>query len=330
MNDVQKKTVDSMKEQKRVSPLEVGLLIVVVGYFLFTLHSLFTLQWWGEWDRLAAGSESIRFAILVEDLSAFVGLVFRFAASIIALIAIVFYITKKSLSKPAAYNLLKAILVLEAIYWLSLFATAIFDVQFAFFMGSINNSISSVLSTLLSTSIPDFIESLVFPIFLLVLAFKLSPNKPIKVQVRWGLITGTLLVAVFWLVNTNLWISTLKVKDYGYLTSYPQNLISFLVTSIGLFALVIYSAFVTMKSAKIETLQELNLRPVGVIIVGLGMFFLWNYLTWIFFGGNYVWSTWYAWFLGHNMDLWMLSLPLVGLPLLFYNKAGKKTAEIEQ
>ena len=36
------------------------------------------------------------------------------------------------------------------------------------------------------------------------------------------------------------------------------------------------------------------------------MYFLWNYLTWIYFGGDAVWSTWYAWFLGHNLDLWML------------------------
>ncbi len=47
------------------------------------------------------------------------------------------------------------------------------------------------------------------------------------------------------------------------------------------------------------------------------MYFLWNYLTWIYFGGDAVWSYWYAWFLGHNLDLWFLSLPLMGLPLLF-------------
>ena len=68
---------------------------------------------------------------------------------------------------------------------------------------------------------------------------------------------------------------------------------------------------------KTESLQDLDLKPVGVIILGLGLFYLWNYLTWIFFGGDHVWSSWYAWLLGHNMDLWMLSLPLVGLPLLF-------------
>jgi hypothetical protein len=313
-----------MSEHKEAFPLKIGLLVVVVAYFLFTLHALFTLQWLGEWDRIAGGS--IRFAIFAEDISAFVGLIFRFAASIIALAAIIFYSAKKRFSKPSAYKVLKAILVFEAVYWLGLLATAIFDVQFSFFMGHRNLVVMSVLSSLATTVIPDFVESLVFPIFLLILAYKLNPNKPIKVQVKWGLISGTILVALFWLVNTNLWVSTVRQKGIEYLTSHPQNLLSFGVTAVGLFALIVYSAYVTKKSAKIETWQELNLRPIGVIILALGMFFLWNYLTWIFFGGDYVWSAWYAWFLGHNMDLWMLSLPLVGLPLLFYNKTTKQTA----
>ena len=304
-----------MEQHQIVTPLKVGILIVAVAYFLFTLHALFTLQWLGEWDRIAGGS--LRFAIFTEDISAFVGLLFRFAASIIALVAIVFYIAKKRFSKPAAYKVLRVILVLEAVYWLGLLATAIFDVQFTFFMGSSNFTLISVLSTLATTVIPDFLESLVFPIFLFILAFKLSLNRPINVQAKWSLITGTVLVAVFWLVNTNLWISTVRQKGMEYLTSYPQNLLSFVVTTIGLFALIIYSADITKKSTKIEKWQEFNLRPVGIIILGLGMFFLWNYLTWIFFGGDYVWSAWYAWFLGHNIDLWMLTLPLVGLPLLF-------------
>jgi hypothetical protein len=307
-----------MTEQKLISPLKVGLLIVALAYFLFTLHALFTLQWLGEWDRIAGGSETIRFAILVEDVSAFVGLFFRFAASIVALAAVIYYFAKKSFSKPAIYKILRAILVLEAIYWLGLFATAIFDIQFIFFKGSGNFSIMSVLSSVATTTIPDFMEALVFPIFLFILAYKLSLNKPFKVQVKWALITGTILIAVFWLVNTSLWISTITQKGIGYLTSYPQNLLSFLVTTIGLFALLVYSTYVTKKSANIEKWDKFDIKPMGVVILGLGMFFLWNYLTWIFFGGDYVWSAWYAWFLGHNMDLWMLSLPLVGLPLLFY------------
>jgi len=88
-----------------------------------------------------------------------------------------------------------------------------------------------------------------------------------------------------------------------------------------LLALTLYSVYTTKKLSGTVSLQELNLKPVGVIILGLGLFFLWNYLTWIFFGGDHVWSSWYAWLLGHNMDLWMLSLPLVGLPLLFNRRS---------
>ena len=41
---------------KSVSPLKVGLLIVVISYFLFTLHAMFTLSWIGEWDRFGGGT----------------------------------------------------------------------------------------------------------------------------------------------------------------------------------------------------------------------------------------------------------------------------------
>ena len=66
----------------------------------------------------------------------------------------------------------------------------------------------------------------------------------------------------------------------------------------------------------------LKLKTVGVIIVVAGFYFLWNYLNWFFFGKPEIWSGgWYAWFLGHNLDLWLMVAPLVGLPLLFERKA---------
>jgi len=64
----------------------------------------------------------------------------------------------------------------------------------------------------------------------------------------------------------------------------------------------------------------LKLKTVGVIIVLAGLYFLWNYVTGIIFGAE-LWSDWYAWFLGHNLDLWALSLPLLGLPLLFKKRS---------
>lgn len=307
-----------MTDQKFSSPVKIGLLIVVASYFLFTLHALFTTQWIGEWN-LPTG---FNFFIFATDIAALPGLIFRFIASLIAFGAVIFYFSKGLPSTAKTYKILRWILVFEAIYWLGLITTTVMSIP-----GLIGHSVISMLSSLALNVIPLIVESIVLPISLLILAWKLNPNKPLKQAIKWGLITGTVYIFVFWLTNSSMWFVTLRFgKGTEYLTSYPQNLLSFILTVFGLLALAIYSAYFTKKSSGAESLQELNLKPVGVIILAIGMYFLWNYLTWIFFGGDYVWSNWYAWFLGHNMDLWMLSLPLVGLPLLFYNKPPKQTA----
>jgi hypothetical protein len=166
------------------------------------------------------------------------------------------------------------------------------------------------------------VESIAIPIALFKLAFALDPNKPPKGAIKWGLIAGTICVLLFWLSNTSIWVSTVWQKGTEYLTSYPENLLSFGLTTIGIFALALFTAYFSKKSIGTETLEKLKLKTLGAIIVALGLYFLWNYLTWIFFGRNELWSSWYAWFLGHNMDLWLLSIPLVGLPLLFERKAS--------
>ncbi len=323
-----------MAEQKFYTPLKVGLLAVVTAYFLFTLHAMFTLSWIGEWQRIGGGS--FLFTILVEDISATIGLVFRFAASIIALAAIVIYFTKKNLSKPTTYTVLRIVLVFEGIYWLGLSATAGFSLQsFGQFLSN-SPPLSSMLNFLLLSVVPTIVEAIILPIVLFIFAFKLNPKKPFKTAIKWGLITGTLYIVVFWLINTNIWISVVRGKGIEYLwvvptqvngverlIPHPEHLVSFIATAFGLLALAIYSGYFTKKSTHIETLQDLKLGAIGKIILALGMYFFWNYFSWVFFAGN-VWNDWYAWFLGHNMDLWMLSLPLVGLPLLFRNKAAQK------
>jgi uncharacterized membrane protein YqhA len=109
------------------------------------------------------------------------------------------------------------------------------------------------------------------------------------------------------------------VKGTDYLFTYPENFVSFVLTTFGLLALLLAMVKFARKSFGIRTLEELDLRVLGAIIVALGLYFLWNYLSWIIF--DTPWSAWYAWFLGHNLDLWLLSIPLVGLPLLFRRKA---------
>ncbi len=293
-----------MAEPKLNSPLKIGLLVVSIVYFLFTLHAMFTLSWIGEWEGL---SEPLASWLFVTDISAIFFLVFRFLAGMIAVGAIIFCFAKKSLSAPTTLKILKWILVFEALYWVGLLMSGVWGVMPA-------SGLQFNVGSLITTGIPCLVSSIAIPIALFKLASKLNPNKPMKGAIKWGLIAGTIYVFVFWLNNTGMWIVTVMSRGTEYLTTYPENLLSFALTTIGLLALAVFTAYFAKKSAGTETLEKLDLRTLGAIITALGLYFLWNYLTWIFFGG---WSEWYAWFLGHNLDLWMLSLPLVGLPLLF-------------
>lgn len=298
-------------EQKFYTPLKIGLLTVTVAYFLFNLHTMFTLEWIGEWARTPGMFNTVQ---LIEDINATIGNTFRFAGSIIAIIALTYYLVKKNFSRNKSFLVLRIVIIFEAIYWLGLIASgtsAIWRTIIWF------NSPYFGLTYTIGYALPAILESTIIPIALFILAYKLSPNKPMNGVIKWSFISGTIIVFVYWLLNTGIWILTIPVKGMEYLTNYPYMMISFLSTVLGLLGLTIYSVYATKKHAGTETLQDLNLKPVGAIILGLGVFYLWNYLTYIFFGGIHVWSDWYAWLLGHNMDLWMLSLPVVGIPLLF-------------
>ena len=299
---------------KKYSALKVGLLIVAFAYLLFNAHSLFNLNWWGEWDRITT-NPTLQFYIYIEDIVAAVGIVFRFVASIIAVGAIAYYFKKALPSTAKLYNFLKIILIFEAIYWFGLTATAGVEV-YTFALRSYPSIVSAVTSLMIGP-IPTVMESIVLPIVMLVLAFKLNPDKPANIPIKWGLITGTIMIFVFWLTNSSIWFSILSYTGWVGITNYPINMVSFVLTVFGLLALAIYSAIFTVAYSRAKT-QRLSVRTAGVIILAVGLFFLWEYLSWIIFDvNNNLWSSWYAWFLGHNLDLWMLSLPLVGLPLLF-------------
>ncbi|MFH1329026.1 MAG: hypothetical protein ABIH76_09355 [Candidatus Bathyarchaeota archaeon] len=299
-----------MVEQKFYTPLKIGLLTVTVAYFLFNLHTMLTLEWIGEWARTPGVFNTIQ---LIEDINATIGNSFRMVGSVIAIVALIIYFVKKSFSKNKSYLIARVVLVFEAIYWFGLLASGASGVFRVF-------TSSRSLTYSLGYVLPAVLEATIVPITLIIFAYKLSPNKPMKNSIKWGLISGTVLVFVYWLLNTGIWILVLPVKGTEYLT-YPYVMVAFISTALGLLALTVYSVYATKTLSRTESLQDLNLKPIGVIILGLGLFYLWNYLTWIFFGGDHVWSSWYAWLLGHNMDLWMLSLPLVGLPLLFNTRS---------
>lgn len=321
--------VGFMAEQKFLSPLKAGLLLVAIAYFLFTLHQLFTLQWIGEWEPLR---EPIRTTIFVEDITATALLAFRFFAGILAVIVAAKYLVKKELAKPTAYRYLRWILVFEAMYWFGLLTTAGYSVQGFISLITHQRSIESILYSLSVSVIPTIFEAVVLPVILLILAYKVKPSKPLKNIIKWGLITGTVYIVSFWLTNMSIWVSVVRQKGLGYLWSatvpingasqvvlHPEHLISFVTTVFGLLAIAIYTGYFTKKSAGTEELRNLRTGSLGSIVLALGLYYLWNYFSWVVFAGA-TWNDWYRWLLGHNLDLWMLALPLVALPLLFYRK----------
>ena len=318
-------------EGKVYTPLKMGLFTVALAYFLFAVHSTFTLSWIGEWSH--AGGFS--FYVYITDLSAFAGLPFRLAASLIAVGAVTLYFNKGFPPASKAYTILRWILVLEGIYWLSLLTTGVMNVYdlattFNHLSTIVNKTgttfitaLNGALASLLLNTIPSVVESVLMPVVLFVLAWKFNANMPTNKILKWALIVGTSYIFVLWLLNASMWFITIVYQTGTvYITSHPEIALNFILTTFGLLALAIYSVLFAYKSRNLQSWQDLNLRTAGAIITALGMFYIWNYLTWIFFGG---WSDWYAWFLGHNLDLWMLSLPLLGLPLLFIDKLQDKT-----
>ncbi len=299
------------------SPLKIGFLIVVIAYFLFTFHAMFSLSWFGEWESF---NEPLRSIIFAEDISAHIGIATRLVASAIALGGVILYFIRKGLPNQMVKKLLRLVVIGEAIYWLGLLTTSVLSLTstFGFTIWRLNGHTSTmpIWTSLLIYVIPLFIESIVIPAVLFKLSHEMKQNKPVKGAIKWGLITGTVYVFVFWLSSTTIWLSTIFRQGIQYLAGYPENLFSFALTSFGLLALTIFMAVFTRRSVGTETIEKLDIQTIGDIITILGLIYLWNYLTWIFFGKDETWSYWYLWFL-INPNLWLLSIPTVGLPLLF-------------
>jgi hypothetical protein len=298
-----------LAEKNFVTPLKVGLLIVAIAYFLFTFHATFVLSWIGEWEYIGANNPQVASWILITDITAYVFLLFRFLASIIAVSAVILYFVKKWLAPVTINKLVRGVLIFEGLYWIGLLPSGIWGISPI--GGEFNTSL------LLTTGIPCLVSSIGISISLFVLAYKLNPKLPIKKPVKWAYVAGILYVMSFWLSNSGMWMTTIIEKSTSHLFTYPEAMVSSITTFAGLLTLAMFISYYAGKSSNIQRIEELELRPIGAILLALGLYFLWNYLTWILFGG---WNEWYAWFLGHNLDLWILSLPLVGLPLLFHKK----------
>jgi len=295
-------------KSRNVSPFKVGLLAVAVFWFVFTFF---------EFVSNIIHASSRPWNIMVTDTLSGVGLGFRAIAALIAVVAIVSYFFLRSMGKAEAVMSLRWVILLEAFYWAITFIPAgLWGVS----ANPFSNTNGQLLGNLVVNFFPCMLGGILLPVVLVVLFTKLNPNKPSAGAIKWALISGTAFVLVYWFTNTGDWVYTIMDKRYGsqYLTNYPLNLLSFVVTTVGLLALTIYAGYVSKKSFGIQNWRALNFKKIGAVIALFGLFYAGIYVMWILAGSVGGWSSWYAWFLGHDVDLWIMTLPLVGLPLMFY------------
>jgi hypothetical protein len=256
--------------------------------------------------------------LLFSDTGGGIGLAFRTVGGLIAVITALFYLVKRDLSEAEALMSLRYVVIFEAAYWLSLIPSIIPSAWTSFSLMTVENNI------------PITVASIALPIVLIILFFNLNPKKAATGGIKWGLISGTVYILVFWLNNACNWIGAVFwVKGVDYITLYPANLFSFLLTTVGLLLLTLYAAYFSKKSIGKRDFAKLNLKTVGIIITTFGLYFDIIFVMYLFLGPVGGWGSWYAWFFGHNMDLWLLALPMAGIPFLFQRTTQNLSAKNE-
>ncbi len=296
--------------------LKVGLLAVAVSWFVFTFYQFVS--------GLSNYSSNMRWYIALTEILGSVGLGFRTAAGLVSVLSIFSYFFAKNIGKLEALMAVRIVLALEATYYAITFVPSAF---FGVGPSPFSNTYGQLAGNLVANFFPCLVAGLLIPIALIVLYTKLTLNKPTNF-VKWSLIAGTTYIVVFWFMNTCNWIYAVMYKGFDY-ALYPLNALSFLVTTVGLLGLAFYAGYLTMKSSIVQSWRALDFRKIGRITTLVGLYFLGIYLLWIFAGSVGGWSPWYAWFLGHNVDIWAMTLPIVGLPIMLSRPlSGQQDEEV--
>jgi len=294
--------------------IRTGLFLTALSWFSFNFYEFVN----GVLHHIHPDADNPVWTYLVlQETGGCVGLGLRTAGGLVAVIASLFYLTNRDLSKPEALMALRMVVIFEAAYWLS------------FVFSIIPSDFTRLTVMTVENNIPVTVQAIALPIVLVMLFLNLSPKKAATGGIKWGLISGTVYILVIWLNNACNWIvdvvplqgsEMMGVKGLDYLSLYPANLFSFALTVFGLLLLTLYAAYFSKNTIGKRDFTTINLRTVGLIVTALGLYFDIIYVMYLFLGPVGGWGIWYAWFTGHNLDLWLMALPFIGLPLLFQKR----------
>jgi len=291
-------------------PLRSGIFLVILSWFVYVLYE----------DILGIYNRHITVPLVREDIAATVGLGFVVAASAIAVLTMLFFVLRKDLSKPELTMATRIALFGVGIYFVLAFLPAVF-------VEGIPGTFHFTISKMFQVTIPCIVDGIAIPVVFAKLFLTLNPKTLTKETIKWSLIAGSVYLFAFWVNNAGNWIGAVIIKGAGYIIDYPVNMISFLLTTVGLLLLSLYTMSFSKKSIGKDNLTGADFKKIGLILSATGMYLTFTLLLWFVFGSVGGWGSWYAWLLGHGyLDLWGLTLPLVGLPLLFISSNGEKVA----
>jgi hypothetical protein len=221
----------------------------------------------------------------------------------------------------SVHKIVAAVIVLEAVYLISILPTA--------WIGPDVNDIVLIPEA----TIPSLVEGLILPIPLLMLAARLRWPGKAGSTAKWACLSAVTYIFALFVRFEGQWIGTIVQTDkytfffggfpyfgVSYIRDYPGNLLSFALTTLGLPLLMMYVLWVFLPS-----LKEINFRKVGLALTLTGLYFMLSFfllyaLPESLVGGKSIWSQFFS---GHNVDLWMLALPIVGIPLMFSSGNNK-------
>lgn len=294
------------------------LLIVLFSWFLYSafwvLHSF--SYWWvipfmHDWFTEPA---YVSFSF---------GMIFRALAALSAIAAVGSFLSNGFSSKTAKLVLMSAIL--EGIYLVSYFPAAGVGPQ----TGDWVTTVEATFSTI--------VEVLIVPIPLFILGWKLRKNPFQSEEVlRVGSIAGVAYVFVLWLRFTVQWAATFVATSadfvffdpgagFEYVLKYPVNMLEFLLTTVGLFLLALTLLWVLLPLIRKAPGAKPNLRSIGLVLTLLGGYFIVVAGLYAILGPVGGLSLFSDYFRNLNVDRWMVILPILGVPLMFYRENGDKS-----
>jgi|WetSurMetagenome_2_1015567.scaffolds.fasta_scaffold21363_6 hypothetical protein len=249
------------------------------------------------------------------------GLTLRAAGAALAVFTAVFYF--RDGWNDTVRRLLGVVIVFEAIYLILMIPTAWVGPDVGDFV------------LVPEASIPAIFEAIFVPIPLLITAASLRWKGKTGTALRWASLSAVMYVFALFVRFTGQWIAVfIQTPIYttffggfpshgtSYILNYPLNMVSFLLTVVGLPLLAIF-ALITLLPVILRLGVPISLHSVGFALTLLGAYFGVAFFALYAFPGFVAEkSIWSSFFTGHNVDLWMFGLPAIGIPLMLRQKGA--------